>query len=72
VNDWLPILKKNVIELKFKEYVILQNYSIFTNPGVIRNILVLNIDNFSGSNQYIEEGIIMIDKIMKIIDEELN
>ncbi|PTM09613.1 MAG: hypothetical protein DA407_05450 [Bacteroidetes bacterium] len=72
VNDWLPILKKNVIELKFKKYVILQNYSIFTNPGEPRNIIILNVDNFAGSNQYINEGITIIDKIILIIGKELN
>lgn len=72
VNDWLPVLKKNVIELKFKEYVILQNYSTFTNPGETRNILVMNIDNFSGSNQYIKEGVGIIDEILEIISKELN
>ena len=71
-NDWLPILKKNVVELKFKGYVILQNYTIFTNPGETRNILVMNIDNFAGSNQYIKEGIVIIDEILEIITKELN
>ncbi len=71
VHDWLPVLKKNVLGLKFKNYVVLQNYDIVTTPGETRNLLVLNIDNFAGVNTYIGEGIVIIDEILKIIDSEL-
>ena len=72
VNDWLPILKKNVIEFKFKNHVLLDNYDDIINPGETRNILLLNIDNYNGSTTYINEGITIIDKIQDAITKELN
>ncbi len=71
VNDWLPEMKKNIVDLKFKNYVALENYNDFVRPGETRNILLLNIDNYNGSTTYIKQGIAMIDKIMEILKEEL-
>lgn len=70
-NDWMPILKTNIIEFKFKKHVILEDQMAFFNSNLTRNILILNIDNYGGSSIYIKEGLTIIDKIMELIREEL-
>ena len=69
--DWMPILKKHVVDFKFKKYVIVQNDEIFYKPSEIRNLLTLNRDNYNGSIDYIDIGITLIDEIINIINEEL-
>jgi len=72
VNDWIPILKKNVVTHNFGKLVDLQDYSELKNNGEIRNLLILNRDNWSGSISTLRQTCNLIDKISKIINTELN
>ena len=71
MTDWIPILKENVVEQKFKEYLSLENYDELKKGGKIRNILILNDDNWKGSLVYIHQGIVLIDQIIEDINQEL-
>ena len=72
INDWIPILKKNIIHQKFGKIVELQDYSELKTSGEIRNLLILNRDNWSGSNETLRDTYSLIDKILEIINTELN
>lgn len=69
--DWIPILKEHVVDFKFKKYVEVQNEDLFYQPSEIRNLLILNRDNYNGSTEYIDIGITLIDEIINIVNEEL-
>ncbi|MBT8288447.1 MAG: hypothetical protein KJO00_10540 [Bacteroidia bacterium] len=70
--DWLPMLKKHIVEMKFQEYLVLDNFQLFNERGENRNLLIINIDNYGGMVDHIEQGIVLIDRIQTIINSELN
>jgi hypothetical protein len=72
INDWIPILKKNVVTHKFGKLVDLQDYSELKIGGEIRNLIILNRDNWSGSGGRLNTVSDLIDKILEIINKELN
>ena len=72
MNEWIPILKKNVVEQSFGKLVDLEDYNDLKPGGEIRNLLILNRDNWSGSNNTLNSGATLIDKILKIINDYLN
>jgi len=72
INDWIPILKKNVVTHNFGQLVDLQDYSGLKNGGEIRNLLILARDNWSGSTGTLKQTSTLIDKILAIINTELN
>ena len=72
LTDWLPILKKNIVHQKFGVMLQLQDYSELKVGGEIRNLLILNRDNWSGSNETLRDTYSLIDKILEIINTELN
>ena len=71
-NDWIPILKKNVVAHVFGEKVDLQDYSELKIGGEMRNLLILNKDNWSGSNGRLIKVSNLIDEILEIIKAELH
>jgi len=72
INDWIPILKKNVVNHEFGELVDLQDYSELKIGGEIRNLLILNRDNWSGSNGRLIRVSKLIDEILEIINKEID
>ena len=71
-NDWIPVLKKNVVKHVFGKLVDLQDYSELKVGGEIRNLLILNRDNWSGSQGRLQRVSALIDEILIIINEELD
>ena len=71
-QDWLPLLKKHVLEMKFKNFIKIDDLDLFNNPGENRNLLIMNVDNYSGSVEDIDEGIVLITRLQDIIKRELN
>jgi type II secretory pathway pseudopilin PulG len=71
VDDWLPVLKVGVVDFEFKEYVILEDEGAFIASDKIRNIMVLNRSNYTGSIQYMNSGVVLIDTILDIISREV-
>jgi len=71
-NYWIPIIRKHVVDFKFKNYIIIDNPEIISSPSEIRKSLILQQDNYKGSIQYINEGITIVENIMLLIEQELN
>ena len=69
--DWLPVMKEGIVDFKFRHYLVLEDMQEFTEPGELRNILMMNIDNYQGSLNYMENGLDLIDKINGTIDVEI-
>ena len=72
INDWIPILKKNIVTQVFGKLVDLQDYSGLKHGGEIRNLLILNRDNWNGSNNTLKQTYDLINKILDLINSELN
>lgn len=70
-EDWIPGLMNNVVEFKFKQYMKLDSYDMFLEPSPPRQNLIMQIDNYGGSIKYIKEGMDLIEKIMRLIESEL-
>jgi len=71
-RDWLPILKEHGEDFKFKTFVIFKDVSIFKESHQAKYLLKMNIDNFNGGNNRIQQTILIIDKIQNLITKELN
>ena len=71
-NDWIPIMRAEVLDMKFKTYVILRDIKLFSEESMARNILRINRDNFNGGKIRIDNTIKTIDEIQDIITKELN
>ena len=71
VDDWIPIMRKGVVDFVFKEYVIVENEQAFLDSDAVRNILILNRSNYDGSIQYMEDGLGLINTILEIIEKEI-
>lgn len=71
-QDWLPGLKNNVIEFRFKQYMELDTYDMFLENSTLRRNLIMQIDNYGGSIKYIKEGIELIDRILTLVDNEID
>ncbi|MDG5491780.1 DUF6090 family protein [Psychroserpens sp. SPM9] len=72
LNDWLPILKKNIVHQEFGVVLELQDYSEIKAGGEIRNLLILNKDNWGGSNSILKEVVTLIDELETLIKKELD
>ena len=72
LTDWLPILKKNIVHQKFGVMLQLQDYSELKVGGEIRNLLILNRDNWSGSDNTLKKTLALIEQILTIINQELD
>ena len=71
-TDWIPIMRAEVLDMKFKSYVILRDIKLFSEESMAKNILRINRDNFDGGKVRIDQTINTIDKIQDIINKELN
>lgn len=70
-NDWLPILKTEAANMKFKTYVDVKNPNIFEEGSVANTILRMNKDNFNGGVNRIDRVLKSITKIEDLINQEL-
>lgn len=71
-NDWIPIIREEAIDMKFKNYVFLKDIKLFTEESAAKNLLRINRDNFGGGKNNINQTITTIDEIQSIITKELN
>ena len=71
VEDWLPIMRSGVVEFEFKKFVVLEDESGFIATDKMRNILILNRSNYTGSIEYMNSGVALIDSILDIINAEV-
>ena len=70
-EDWIYILRKDAKEFKFGQYLILKDADILKGGGEMTNILRINKDNFNGGTISIKSGIKHIDRIINLLDNEL-
>ena len=71
-NDWLPILRQEVIDMKFGEFVVVRDVSMFYEESAARSVLKLNRDNYGGGSFRIEQVIGTIETIQDIVSQELS
>lgn len=71
VEDWLPLMRRGVVDFEFREYLIMENEQEFLHSDQLRGILILNRSNYDGSIVYMEEGLSRIQEILEIVDLEL-
>ena len=70
-NDWMPIMKTEVKDFKFQNYVMVKDFDIFKNNTPAHNLLIMNRDNFRGGMNRISNVINTADKIHNLINVEL-
>ena len=70
-SDWMPILKKEVMDFKFQEYVIVSDIEIFRESTPARNVLIMNRDNFRGAVNRIKKTFETVDELQTLILEEI-
>ena len=70
-EDWIYILRKDAKEFKFGQFLILKDTDILQGGGEMTNILRINKDNFNGGTISIKSGIKHIDRIINLLDNEL-
>jgi len=70
-DDWLPIMRGGVVDFEFKKYLILEDERAFIASDNVRNIMVLNRSNYTGSIEYMNSGVELIDSILDIINAEV-
>lgn len=70
-EDWIYILRKDAKEFKFGQFLILKDADILQGGGEMTNILRINKDNFNGGTISIKSGIKHIDRIINLLDNEL-
>ena len=64
-------MKEIIVDFKFKDYVIVSDPKIFSQPSTARNILTLNKDNYRGGLNRVISAINSIDKLEKILEKTL-
>jgi len=69
--DWLPIMKEQTVEFKFKEVFDIKDYRIFTGDSKAKTILKINRDNYGAGIRNIDRILKSIVEIEEIIAEEL-
>jgi len=72
LEEWLPLVRKQLIEFRFGEYVELEDDQLFYKAGAPRNLLKMNKENWSGNVNDIQSGVEVIDRILELIKKELN
>ncbi|MCB0462680.1 MAG: DUF6090 family protein [Flavobacteriaceae bacterium] len=70
--EWIPILRNDFDDAKFKTYAIPKDITLFTQESNAKNIIKINRDNFGGGKDRIENTIKTIENIQEIISKELN
>lgn len=71
-NDWIPIIREEANDMRFKTYVVLKDIKVFTEESAAKNLLRINRDNFNGGKLRIDQTIKTIEEIQDIIAIELN
>jgi len=71
-TEWVPIMRKDAVEARFKNYVILKDINLLKGDSQIMNTLRINKDNFNGGYVKLIEVIKLIEDIQNTIKQELN
>ena len=69
LEEWLPLVRTQLIEFRYGEYVELEDDQLFYKAGVPRNLLKMNKNNWGGNVNDIQGGIEVIDRILELIED---
>lgn len=70
-TDWMPIIKEEMIEFNFKEYVTVRDETIFIQPTAAKNVMKLNRDNFRAGLNRISKVLVTITKLQTLLEQEI-
>ena len=71
-SDWNPIVLEEVLDFKYKEFVIFKDFELFIKDNKARRVLIMNRDNYGSGLNRIELVLETILKIQELIIRELN
>ena len=69
--QWLPILENQVVDFKFRSYLIVEDFSRFFNETNAIRLLILNRDNIGASVNHVSEALKKIEDIQAMMPENL-
>ena len=72
VMDWMPLLRSDVDEMQFGDYISVNDYGIFEKGNPARNLIVLTRDNYNSGMNRIAEVIDEIQELNNLIHRELD
>ncbi|MUP44446.1 hypothetical protein E0K83_01645 [Gramella sp. BOM4] len=65
--QWLPILENQVVDFKFRHYLIVEDFSRFFNETNAIRLLILNRDNIGASVNHVSEALEKIEDIQDLM-----
>jgi len=71
-GHWVPFMQKEGLDFKFREYVVVRDYTIFKEDTDAKGVLRLNQDNYRSGSETIKIVIGIIEKLQALIKEELD
>lgn len=71
-TDWVPLMQKEALEFKYKQFVVVRDYAIFENETKSKGVLRLNQDNYRSGSERVKQVIAIIEKLQALIKEELD
>lgn len=71
-NDWVPIIKENFLDYKWREYAIPVNAKAFFEKQSTISFIRLYKENRSSGEQYLEAALDKISKIRKLSKKHMN
>lgn len=70
-NDWIPLLKEEVVAVKWQEKVEINNWDILVSKnGQARILVILNKDNYQGGLYRIKKALLSIEQLIQILELE--
>ena len=70
-NDWVPVLKTEVVRFEFRKTLILSDAKLITENGLPRRILILNRDNYTTGSNKIAQLLVSLNELIATIETEL-
>jgi len=71
-GHWVPFMQKEGLDFKYREYVVVRDYTIFKEDTDAKGVLRLNQDNYRTGSETIKIVIGIIEKLQALIKKELD
>lgn len=71
-QDWVPVLKTDVVTFEFRNKLVLSDWKLITENGLPRRIVILNQDNYTSGSLRISQVLNSLDALILAIEVELN
>lgn len=66
-QEWVPLMREHVVEFRFGERLILDDYGLFFKTTHAERILILHRDNFGAGYQHVNRVIIAIGQLLELL-----